>query len=194
MARHAGYTLLEVLFVTAGLATLSGISVPLFLAARDGARSVAAARYVASRLQLARLEAVRRSTAAGLRVDTTSPAMPFGLYADGNGNGLGAADIDAGSDPALGPVERLDEQFPGVTFGIEADVLPVDAGDPLDSDDPIRLGRTDVLSFSPAGTSSGGSLYIRGPSRHQYVVRVLGATGRVRVMQFDFRERRWVPR
>jgi len=194
MARHAGYTFVELLFVAAVFATLSGISMPLLLAGRDSARAVAAARYVAARLQLARLEAVRRSTCVGFRVDTKTSGMPFGLHADGDGDGVGAADIEAGADPALGPAERLDQQFPGVVFGIEADVLSVDTGENLSPDDPIRIGRADVLSFSPAGGASAGSLYVLGRSRQQYVVRVLGVTGRVRVMQFDFRAREWVPR
>jgi prepilin-type N-terminal cleavage/methylation domain-containing protein len=194
MARHAGYTLVELLFVAAVFATLSGIGMPLLLAGRDSARAVAAARYVAARLQLARLEAVRRSACVGFRVDTSTGGMPFGLYVDGNGDGVRAADIEAGADRALGSVERLDEQFPGVVFGVDAEVLPVDSGEPLDPGDPIRIGRTVVLSFSPAGGASGGSLYVLGRSRQQYVVRVLGVTGRVRVMQFDFRARQWVPR
>jgi len=194
MARHAGYTLVELLFVAAGFATLSGISIPLLLAGRDSARAVSAARYVAARLQLARLEAVRRSACVGFRVDMSRSGMPFGLYADGNGDGVRAVDIEAGADPALGSVEQLDQQFPGVVFGIDADVLSVDTGEPLVPEDPIRIGRTDVLSFSPAGGASGGSLYVLGRSRQQYVVRVLGVTGRVRVMQFDFRTRQWVPR
>jgi len=194
MAKHAGYTLVELLFVAAVFATLSGISVPLLLSGRDSARAVAAARYVAARLQLARIEAVRRSASVALRVDTSTDGMPFSLHVDGDGDGVGVADIEAGGDPALGPAERLNHQFPGVVFGIDAGVLSVDTGEPLAPGDSIRIGRADVLSFSPTGGASGGSLYILGGPRQQYVVRVLGVTGRVRVMQFDFRAREWVPR
>jgi type II secretory pathway pseudopilin PulG len=194
MTRHPGYALAELLFVAAVFATLSAIGMPLLLEGRDRARTVAAARYVAARLQLARLEAVRRSACVGFRVDASASGMPFALYVDGNGDGVRAADIEAGVDVPLGLTERLEEQFPGVEFGIDDGVLSVDTGEPLGPDDPVRIGRADVLSFSPAGGASGGSLYVLGRSHQQFVVRVLGATGRVRVMQFDFRAHRWISR
>jgi type II secretory pathway pseudopilin PulG len=194
MVRHAGYTLAELLFVTAIFATLGGIGMPLLLEGRDSARAVAAARYVAARLQFARLEAVRRSACVGFRVDASARGLTFALYVDGNGDGVRAADIEAGADAPLGLAERLEEQFPGVVFGIDDGVLSVDTGEQLDTGDPVRIGRSDVLSFSPAGGASGGSLYILGRSHRQFVVRVLGATGRIRVMQFDFRAHEWVSR
>jgi hypothetical protein len=43
------------------------------------------------------------------------------------------------------------------------------------------------------GTSSTGSLYIRGRGTAQYVIRVMGETGRVHVLKFNARTRQWKP-
>jgi hypothetical protein len=60
--------------------------------------------------------------------------------------------------------------------------------------DPIRVGRSRMLSFSPTGTSSTGTVYLRGRGRRQLAVRVLGVTGRIRALWFDFGAGRWQPR
>jgi hypothetical protein len=48
--------------------------------------------------------------------------------------------------------------------------------------------------MNPNGSSSSGTLYVHGRERSQYAVRVLGATGRVRVMKYEPQRRRWVAR
>jgi hypothetical protein len=49
------------------------------------------------------------------------------------------------------------------------------------------------LSFGPSGGATSGTLYVRGAGAQQYAVRILGATGRSRVLRFDFLARRWLP-
>jgi hypothetical protein len=96
-------------------------------------------------------------------------------------------------DPPLGAGERLGDQFAGVSFGILDGVSAVDSTESLEAgSDPIRLGSSDILSFGPVGTATAGTLYLRGRTREQYAVRVLGVTGRVRVLRFDFASRQWV--
>jgi hypothetical protein len=50
-----------------------------------------------------------------------------------------------------------------------------------------------MLSLGPDGTASSGSVYLHG-RRLQYAVRVLGATGRTRVLRFDRGTGRWIVR
>ena len=57
--------------------------------------------------------------------------------------------------------------------------------------DGVRLGVSRLLSMNADGTSSSGTLYLHGRERTQYAVRVLGVTGRVRVLKFDFVKGRW---
>jgi hypothetical protein len=47
------------------------------------------------------------------------------------------------------------------------------------------------LSTAPNGSATGGTLYIHGRKR-QYAVRVLGATGRVRLFLYEMGARRWI--
>ncbi len=47
--------------------------------------------------------------------------------------------------------------------------------------------------FSALGTSTPGSLYIRGRRDAQYAVRLFGQTGKIRVLKFDQKTRLWKP-
>jgi glutamate synthase domain-containing protein 3 len=72
--------------------------------------------------------------------------------------------------------------FPGVVIGLASD----DAGD------PVRIGGSSLLSFTPLSTATSGTIYIRGRDASRFAVRVLGATGRTRVLQFAARAGDWV--
>ena len=48
--------------------------------------------------------------------------------------------------------------------------------------DALRIGGSELLSFSPTGTATSGTLYLAGRTGLQYAVRVLGATGRIRTV------------
>ena len=111
--------------------------------------------------------------------------------ADGNGNGLRTSEIQRGIDRTVSEPERLDTHFAGVAFGI-LDGIPDADGQPANGSDGVRLGTSKLLSMNADGTSSSGTLYLRGRDRSQYAVRVLGVTGRVRVLKFDFVKGRWI--
>ena len=68
-----GFTILELLFALAITGTLTAIAVPQGLRALDDFRTRAAARYLAQRLADARLSAIKRSLAQGLRFEPGSP-------------------------------------------------------------------------------------------------------------------------
>jgi hypothetical protein len=89
--------------------------------------------------------------------------------------------------------EGLEQHFPGVGFGLAPEVPTVD-GDEAGEGDPIRVGRSRMISFSPSGTCTPGTVYLLGRGRQQLAVRVLGATGRVRTLQFNFAAAAWQPR
>ncbi len=58
--------------------------------------------------------------------------------------------------------------------------MPPDTG-PLDPANPIRFGRSAMVSFSPLGTATPGTFYLAAEGM-QAGVRVTGGTARVRVM------------
>src|SRR5262249_55817088 len=99
------------------VATMCGITVPPVLSAVESVRAAGAARYVSTRLQRARMEAVTRSADVGVRFSSTATGYVFAVYVDGNANGVLARDILRGVDWPLGSIERLPDIFTGVGFG-----------------------------------------------------------------------------
>ena len=188
----AGFSLLELVFVVGLIATTAVAIVPSVASAVDTYRTVGAARYVAARLQRTRMDAVTRGFNAAIRFTATGSAYSFGVYADGNGDGVRSADIDRGVDRLLLGPERLGEQFAGVEFGTLPG-LPGVEGSAAPGTDPIRIGSARMASFTPIGTSTSGSLYIRGPRRAQFVVRLYGETGKTRILRFNARANAWEP-
>jgi type II secretory pathway pseudopilin PulG len=189
----AAFTLVELLFAIGVAVTLAAVSIPQLTAAMDDVRAGAAARLVAATLQQTRMEAVRRGRATAVRFRQTGAGYEFAVYADGNRNGVRAADIAAGRDPQLRAPRRLPDAFPGVDFGAAPGLPAVDASGSPAGTDPIRLGSADMVTFTPLGTATTGSLYIRGRHEVQYVVRVLGETGKTRLLKFNRWSRTWKP-
>jgi len=163
-------------------AVLSAVAIPRVLVTLDSARALGAARYVAARLMLARASAVQRSAATAIRFDRDSRGVRFALYQDGNHNGVRSRDIELNIDREIEQYVRLSDLFPGVDFGLSIDGQGAD---------PIQLGGTTLLTFTPTGTATSGSLYVRGRNGPQYAVRVLGATGRTRLERYDEQQRAW---
>ena len=116
------------------------------------------------------------------------------LFADGNGNGVLQRDIDRGIDLPLTPMEWLDDQARDISLRINQDVTDVAGSATLGpGDDPLRIGNTSLLTFSPVGSATSGTLYVAAHRGPQMAIRVFGATGRVRVLMFDARTRQWHP-
>jgi hypothetical protein len=158
------------------------------------ARALGAARHLAALLQRERMEAVRTGRICGLRFDDDGSTIGFARVADGNGNGLRTAEIVSGVDPVRAPRVRLADAFAGVRFAIVDAVPSIDGGPGLPAGaDPVRLGSS-ILAFAPTGTATSGTLYLASADRRQFAVRILGATGRVRIFEFDRATARWVPR
>ena len=168
--------------VVAVIATLACVALAQATASFDHSRGHAAARYLASRLAFARTQAVGRGVAVGLRFDQVPGGFAFRPFRDGNGNGIRTADIQSGVDVPIDPPTSLFEQFPGVDIGMSSS---------LPGNDPVQLGQTNLLTFMPTGTATAGTIYIRDREDTQWAVRVLGATGRTRVLRYDPRTRGW---
>jgi type II secretion system GspH-like protein len=188
-----GYSLLDITFVLAAMTTMTGMSIQPLTALLEDYRAAGAARYVSARIQRVRMEAASRSTNAAIQIVPSGTGYAFGLYVDGNGDGVRTADIATGIDPPIAAIERLPDNFPGVDFAVSPGLPPVDPGGTAPGADPIAFGAGHLISYSASGTSSSGSVYICGRHGAQYVIRVLGDTGRTRVLRFDGRVRQWKP-
>ena len=178
----AGYTLVELMFVAALIAVIAAAAIPQALAMLDRSRGRIAARYLGSQLALARTRAVTRGVNVALRFEQDADGISFSVYQDGNRNGVRTADIARDIDRQIEPPVRLFEQFPGVDIAVAP-------GTP--SSDPVQLGRSNILSFSPMGTATSGTIWVRGRDGTQWAVRVLGVTGRTRVLRYDTSTGEW---
>ena len=188
-----GYSLVETIFVAGLGATITAMAVPQLWTGLDDYRASGAARYIATRLQRTRMEAIARSAAVGMRFVRSDGGYAYAEFVDGNRNGVLTRDIDSGADRPLRPPERLSEQFTGVDFGTLPNVPPIDPGGTAPGTDPIRLGRADIATFTPLGTATAGTLYIVGRHGAQYAVRIFGETARTRLLKFDRRAAKWRP-
>ena len=187
-----GFTLIEQLLVLAIVAVLIGTALPITADAIDALRTQGAARYLAARIVNGRMDAIKRSTRIGLRFEVGPGDYTYRPFIDGNWNGIRTADITSGVDRPLGPAERLGDNFTGVRFGLMPG-LPDADGQPNGGTDGVRIGAARILTTSPDGTATAGTLYVRGRNT-QYAVRVLGPTGRVRVMEYLKGDRKWISR
>lgn len=180
------------LFALALAAVIAGISVAMAAAAADELRTAAAARYVAGLVLGNRMDSLKRARSVALRFEPDAADYVFQAYLDTNGNGVRTTEIRSGVDEALGSVRRLSDTFRDVHFGLRAEVP--DADDVRGGGtDGVRIGAARLLVTSPDGTATSGTLYVRG--RHaQYAVRILGATGRTRVLKFQPGAGTWTSR
>jgi len=191
--RSCGFTVLELLLTLAVSVTMTAIALPLTAASLDDLRTGMAARYLAARIGDARLHAVSRSARVALRFDPSDGDYGFAEYRDGNANGVRTADITAGIDAEVSPRRFLRDSFSGVLFGLRAGVPDVDGVQVANVTDGVRLGTARILTLGPDGTATSGTLYLHGRGS-QYAVRILGATGRTRVLRFDPGVQQWICR
>lgn len=189
----AGFSLVESLVVVSLVAVVLAMAVPVFDHAADTADAAGAARFLAGRIGLTRLDAARRQRTVALRVGRAAPFL-IDRIVDGDGDGISAADVADGTDAVEGAPDALAVHFPRARVALAIDVPGIDDGRPLRAgDDPLRLGVTDQVSVSPAGTSTSGTIYVASRAGTQFAVRLAGVTGRARVFRFDAGAGTWRP-
>jgi prepilin-type N-terminal cleavage/methylation domain-containing protein len=179
----AGFSLPEVLLVISIVSLLLVATIPILLSSADRSRGLAAVRYLGARMSLARAQAVSRSANVALRFEQDARGIRFAVFADGNGNGVRTAEILAGIDPVLDAPVYLSDLFTGVAIAL---------GPAAGGSDPLQIGSTNLLSFTPAGTATSGTVYVRSRDGTQWAVRVLGATARTRVLRYAAATGEWV--
>lgn len=189
-----GLALVDVLAATALSALVSATAIPVVAGAMEHERATIGAHYLAARLKQAQLEALRRATSVAVRIQAGADDTRWQVFADGNGNGVRLDDIDRGLDLPLGVEDSLAAHAGGVTLRVNQAVPDIGGEGVLETgSDPLRIGRSSLLSFSPTGSATSGTLYVAALHGTQFAVRVMGSTGRVRVLRFDSGSRGWRP-
>jgi hypothetical protein len=186
-----GYSLLEMMVVVGILMVAITVAAPAIRAYSVESHLVGAGKIFKWEFLKARSVAVRLGVQTAIRFEKSAEGRDqYSTYADGNGNGVLSADVARGIDYRISGPIPLGGRAPTVRVGILPGLRGPD-GDPLDPADPIRFGRSDMLSFSPLGTASPGTFYLAGQGV-QAAVRVTPGNARVRMLVC--RGRRWIER
>ena len=189
-----GFTLLELLAVLAIFGIVAALAVPRLLDATARLRVKLAATETATALRLARSTAVRFRCHVAVRFERRGEAVWWGVFGDGDGDGVRSQDIAAGTDPQLQSWLPLRRMGASVRLGFPPGPPPRDpaSGRRMKGlDDPIRFNRSDMASFSPIGSSTPGSLYFTDGKSQLAAVRVFGRTGKVKVIVYDHATETW---
>ena len=191
MRSNQGFTFAELLFALGVASVVASAAAPQLLAGLDEWRTRGAVRYLSSRLYRARMEAATRNVDTAVRFVAAGSTFEYFTVVDGNRNGVRATDLQTGIDRVVDHRERLADKFAGVDFGALPGLPPVDPSGTAPGADPIRLGSSDMITFTPLGSSSPGSLYVRGRGSVQYVLRMFAETGRIRILRYYPGTREW---
>lgn len=192
MTDARGATLPDTLFGLALCVTMAAIAVPVVGGSLDRERTIIGTQYLAGQLQRARLESLKQGRSVAVRLEIVDQRTRLQLFVDGNGNGVSQRDIDRAIDPPLAPPEFLDDRSRDISLRVNQRIVDVSgAGEIAPGDDPLRIGNTALLSFSPLGGATSGTLYVAAHRGPQMAIRVFGGTGRVRVLLFDAQARQW---
>lgn len=192
MRRQKGFTLLELIAAVAIVGILALIAVPSFATYRRHASLRAEADQLRSIFRAARSRAIARNANAGVRFAQRGSQWTFALYDDGDGDGIRSDDIAAGIDRCYAAPTVLLPEFHIATIAL----LPVTIRDP-DGDllppnaSAVQFGRAQMCSFSPTGAGTPGTAYITNTDGEIFAIRVLGGSGRVRVLRYNAMKKKW---
>lgn len=178
-----GIGLLDLMVAVAIILILLAASLPRMSAYVRESRLRGAAFYLRGLFREARARAAHEARYVGVVFDEVDGDPVFSIYGDGNSNGIRRADIDRGIEERLREPYRVTLTFPGVRYGS----LPAGADEPFFPG--LRFGRSKIVSFSPLGSSTSGTLFLSNEYGMVYAVVVLGSTGRVRVARY--RKGKW---
>jgi hypothetical protein len=172
---------------TAILAALIAAVVPLVATTVSRERVHAASLETALLFRGLRQRAVSEGRAYGVRFVATPAGWTCELARDGNANGLRTSEILSGRDPRVEGLCDPALRHEGIRIGLPAAAIPQvppGSGTIPAPQDPVKFGSADLVSFSPSGSVSGGTLYLTDGQRVAAVV-VYGPTGRIHLFRYD---------
>ncbi len=195
MGRERGASLVEWTVAIALLAIGAAVVLPAASSLRQAARVEAGARTMASVFVARRFEAVAASRSLGLHFQRDADGWGWREAIDRNGNGLRTAELAAGIDAYASGPRRLEGWVSGIRVGLLPDrsvpEAPPGTGILAPGGDPVRFGASDVVSFSPDGRSSSGTLYVTDGREGLCAIVLFGPAVRARVWRWRPEQGRW---
>jgi prepilin-type N-terminal cleavage/methylation domain-containing protein len=181
--RNAGFSLVEILVVLGIFGILAGIAIPNLKAYTADAHLLGGGRIFKGEFLKARSVALKTGRYTAIRFESGPHGPCFSVYRDEDHDGVRSDDIQRGRDIRIAGPFPLTGNAPGVRVGINPGVpaIPPDSGSLDPESDPIRFGRSRMVSFSPLGEATPGTFYLASDGG-QAAVRVTGNSARVRLM------------
>lgn len=191
--RNSGHSLSELLIALALVGLLAGVGVPRFDAYRRRSAVIAAADVLRGVFRRVRSEAIARGRNCGAKFVQSGTTWTFSIYTDTDGDGVTNDDIKSGVDHRLAGPFPLDSRLaPAMIATPPMKVRDPDGDWMLPTDSPVQFNRSVLCSFSPIGGGTPGSIYLSDGVATFYAARVLGASGKVRLVRYDARSAKWV--
>ena len=195
MRGERGQSLVEILAALAILSLLFYVGVPSFRGLRERAALGGASSEMATMLRSLRSRAIAQGRTVALVFDRAPGGWQYGLFADGDGDGVRSSDIADGTDYPLAAPARLGERWNGIEFGClplsRIRRLPPASGWTAPPQDPIQFGAAKIVSFSALGDASTGTLYLSDGRTRMAAIVLFGPTARVRVFRYDLSSEEW---
>lgn len=193
MNSNAGYSLFELMVVLFIMFVMTAVALPNVMGYREEVALLSAARSFKDEFMKARSISTRTNAQTAIRFETSSATgiTTYSTYVDGNFNGVLSVDIESGVDTRIAGPFLLDAGYAGVSVGVIPGAPAPSPDTGTLKSDPIRFGTSRMVSFSPLGTGTPGTFYLRSRST-MAAVRVTGGSARVRIM--ILRGTRWIDR
>jgi len=190
--KRSGFSLLEAVLTMAIAGLVLGMAVPALGRWRDRAALQSAAARLVREVRSLRLRALAHGFSYAMVFARQGAQWRYSLYRDGDGDGVRMADLLAGVDPKVEGPYAIGREIGPVDFGLPGPIprIPPSSGQ-LDPADPVQLGATDILSLSPLGTATSGTLYLQGMEGRVIGAVVYGPTARVRLWIYNPATRGW---
>lgn len=191
-----GFSLIELLTTLSIVCIILLVAIPAFTEMRRRDALAASAHEIASNLRKARSRAIALGRNVGIRFESSESGWTYAVWEDGDYDGIRTSDIRKGIDKRRGEPHVVLHAVGGAHIGLPGVPLrDPDSGKKLGrGTSPIRFGRTSLCSFSPLGSATSGSIFLTDGHQRAAIVRVYGATGRVRVMLWNDARQKWVQR
>lgn len=178
-----GFSLIEVMTSIAVMSVLFLISVTAIGKIKDRSYSESIVTTVQAISNECRSFAISQGVNCGIVFKEENNEVLVRIYKDGDYDGINKDDIKTKKDTPLTDWEKLTKEDSRIAIPEGATKDPSDKQ--FESKDPIKFGRGDILTFSPAATATPGTLYIAdGYEESGFAIRVAGIDGRIKIYRF----------
>lgn len=194
--RDAGFSLAEALVAIFLVGLIAAAAGPAWANLRSRASLRLATDLLVGELRVLRSRAIAESRHVGWAIDLDATGAWTGqTYGDGDGDGLRNDDIRAGIDAPFGNRKTFLPANGSCRIGFPEEGVrdPSDLSKTLfPGSNPVRFGNANLISFSPIGESTPGSIFFVDTTGRSFCLRLFGGTGRAHLLRYEPSIRRWL--